>query len=45
MNSDWIELGELALAFGKSRCWVFVYLLKLDLLGLGADRIGAEDRA
>ncbi len=34
MNSDWIELGELALAFGKSRCWVFVYLLKLDLLGL-----------
>jgi hypothetical protein len=33
-NSDWIELGELALAFGKSRCWVFVYLLKLDLLGV-----------
>lgn len=33
-NRDWIELGELALAFGKSRCWVFVYLLKLDLLGL-----------
>ena len=32
-NSDWIELGELALAFGKSRCWLFVYLLKLDLLG------------
>ncbi|MBL0266485.1 MAG: DUF1564 family protein [Leptospiraceae bacterium] len=33
-NTDWIELGELALAFGKSRCWVFVYLLKLDLLGM-----------
>ena len=33
-NSDWIELGELALLFGKSRCWVFVFLLKLDLLGL-----------
>lgn len=33
-NKDWVELGELALAFGKSRCWVFVYLLKLDLLGL-----------
>jgi hypothetical protein len=33
-NADWIELGEIALAFGKSRCWVFVYLLKLDLLGM-----------
>ena len=33
-NVDWIELGELALAFGKSRCWLFVYLLKLDILGL-----------
>ena len=33
-NVDWIELGELALAFGKSRCWVFVFLLELDLLGL-----------
>ncbi len=33
-NKDWVELGELALAFGKSRCWLFVYLLKLDLLGL-----------
>ena len=33
-NSDWIELGELALAFGKSRCWLFVYLLKLDIMGL-----------
>lgn len=33
-NDDWIELGELALAFGKSRCWMFVYLLELDILGL-----------
>ncbi len=32
-NSDWIELGELALAFGKSRCWIFTFLLKLDLNG------------
>ena len=33
-NSDWIELGELALAFGKSRCWLFVFLLKLDLVNM-----------
>ena len=33
-NSDWLELGELALAFGKSRCWLFTYLLEIDLLGL-----------
>jgi len=33
-NEDWIELGELALAFGKSRCWLFVFLLKLDLVNL-----------
>jgi hypothetical protein len=33
-NSDWLELGELALAFGKSRCWMFTYLLELDLLGV-----------
>jgi len=33
-NSDWIELGELALAFGKSRCWMFTFLLELDILGL-----------
>ncbi len=32
-NSDWIELGELALAFGKSRCWIFTFLLELDLSG------------
>lgn len=30
-NEDWIELGELALVFGKSRCWIFVFLLKLDI--------------
>ena len=33
-NSDWIELGQLAIAFGKSRCWMFVHLLQLDLLGM-----------
>ena len=33
-NSEWVELGELALAFGKSRCWMFVHLLQLDLLGV-----------
>ncbi|MBK8399109.1 MAG: DUF1564 family protein [Leptospiraceae bacterium] len=33
-NADWLELGQLALAFGKSRCWLFVYLLRLDMMGL-----------
>lgn len=33
-NDDWIELGELSIAFGKSRCWLFTFLLDLDLLGL-----------
>jgi len=33
-NADWLELGELALAFGKSRCWLFVFLLELDIAGL-----------
>lgn len=33
-NADWLELGQLALVFGKSRCWVFTFLLELDLLGL-----------
>ena len=33
-NADWLELGELAPAFGKSRCWVFTFLLELDILGL-----------
>lgn len=32
-NVDWIELGELALAFGKSRCWMFTFLFELDLTG------------
>ncbi|MBP7280445.1 MAG: DUF1564 family protein [Leptospiraceae bacterium] len=32
-NNDWIELGELALAFGKSRCYIFTFLLELDLTG------------
>ena len=33
-NSDWIELGQLAIAFGKSRCWMFTFLLSLDLAGI-----------
>lgn len=33
-NEDWVELGELAFAFGKSRCWIFVFLLKLDLANM-----------
>lgn len=33
-NVDWIELGELAFAFGKSRCWLFVFLLKLDIVNM-----------
>lgn len=33
-NSDWLEIGELALAFGKSRCWVFTFLLELDIRNL-----------
>ncbi|MBK6605407.1 MAG: DUF1564 family protein [Leptospiraceae bacterium] len=33
-NADWVELGEIALAFGKSRCWLFVHLLKLDIAGM-----------
>ncbi len=34
-NADWLEIGELALAFGKSRCWVFTFLFELDLTGFG----------
>jgi hypothetical protein len=34
LNADWVELGEIALAFGKSRCWLFVHLLKLDIAGM-----------
>ena len=33
-NADWLEIGELALAFGKSRCWIFTFLFELDLLGI-----------
>ena len=28
-----LKLGELALAFGKSRCYIFTFLLELDLTG------------
>lgn len=32
-NEDWLELGELAVAFGKSRCYLVSFLLELDILG------------
>ena len=41
-NSEWVELGELALAFGKSRCWMFVHLLQLDLLGMWSILVKAK---
>lgn len=34
-NAAWVEIGELSVAFGKSRCALFVYLLELDLAGFG----------
>lgn len=34
-NSDWFELGILAYGLGVSRCWLFTYLLELELSGLG----------
>lgn len=41
-NVDWIELGELALAYGKSRCWLFVFLLKLDLANMWSCLVEAK---
>lgn len=41
-NEDWIELGELALAYGKSRCWLFVFLLKLDLVNMWSCLVEAK---
>jgi len=40
-NAAWVELGELSLAFGKSRCALFVYLLELDLAGFGDSLVEA----
>jgi hypothetical protein len=34
-NDDWFELGILAYGLGVSRCWLFSYLLELELSGLG----------
>lgn len=34
-NADWFELGILAYGLGVSRCWLFSYLLELELSGLG----------
>jgi hypothetical protein len=34
-NEDWLELGQVATFYGKSRCWIFSYLLRLEILGFG----------
>jgi hypothetical protein len=34
-NEDWLEIGCIALSYGKSRTWVFTFLLYLDILGVG----------
>jgi hypothetical protein len=34
-NADWFELGILAYGLGVSRCWLFSFLLELELSGLG----------
>jgi hypothetical protein len=34
-NVDWLEIGCIALSYGKSRTWVFTFLLYLDLLDVG----------
>ena len=33
--ADWFELGILAYGLGVSRCWLFSYLLKLELGSIG----------
>ncbi len=34
-NADWFELGMIAYGLGVSRCWLFTYLLELELAGVG----------
>jgi hypothetical protein len=34
-NADWFELGILAYGLGVSRCWLFSYLVELELSGVG----------
>jgi hypothetical protein len=34
-NVDWLEIGCIALTYGKSRTWVFSFLLYLDIRGVG----------
>jgi hypothetical protein len=34
-NEDWLELGQIATFYGKSRCWIFTFLLRLEVLGFG----------
>jgi hypothetical protein len=32
---DWFELGCIAYGLGVSRCWLFTYLIELELSGIG----------
>ncbi len=34
-HADWFELGIIAYGLGVSRCWLFTYMLELELSGLG----------
>jgi hypothetical protein len=34
-NADWFELGIIAYGLGVSRCWLFTYMLELELSGIG----------
>jgi hypothetical protein len=34
-DADWFELGILASGLGVSKCWLFSYLLELELSGIG----------
>ncbi len=34
-DADWFELGCIAYGLGVSRCWLFTYLIELELSGIG----------
>jgi hypothetical protein len=34
-SANWFELGVLAYGLGVSRCWLFSYLIELELSGIG----------
>ncbi len=34
-HADWFELGIIAYGLGDSRCWLFTYMLELELSGIG----------